>query len=91
MLEWSVAALQARRCGPSGSSWRCRRGRLDALPEGVVTVAGGATRSQSVREALQACGDGDPVIVHDAARPLATADLFERALLELEPARTPTR
>jgi 2-C-methyl-D-erythritol 4-phosphate cytidylyltransferase len=32
---------------------------------------------------LRACGDGDPVIVHDAARPLATTDLFERALLEL--------
>jgi 2-C-methyl-D-erythritol 4-phosphate cytidylyltransferase len=36
-----------------------------------------------VREALLACGNGDPVIVHDAARPLATTDLFERALLDL--------
>ena len=83
MLEWSIAALQA----------------LDAVrrivvalppetysvpvPDGVVTVAGGATRSASVREALLACGNGDPVIVHDAARPLATTDLFERALLDL--------
>jgi 2-C-methyl-D-erythritol 4-phosphate cytidylyltransferase len=83
MLEWSIAALQAldavRRIVvalPPGETGV-------ALGEGVVTVAGGATRSASVREALLACGDGDPVIVHDAARPLATADLFERALLEL--------
>ena len=41
-------------------------------------------RSQSVREALRASGDGDPVVVHDAARPLASAALFERALAELE-------
>jgi 2-C-methyl-D-erythritol 4-phosphate cytidylyltransferase len=32
---------------------------------------------------LLACGDGDPVIVHDAARPLAGTELFERALLDL--------
>ena len=36
-----------------------------------------------MREALLACGEGDPVIVHDAARPLADPELFERALLEL--------
>ena len=41
-------------------------------------------RSHSVRAALAACGDGDPVIVHDAARPLATPELFEQALQELE-------
>jgi 2-C-methyl-D-erythritol 4-phosphate cytidylyltransferase len=33
-----------------------------------------------VRQALGAAGDGDPVIVHDAARPLAAAELFSRAL-----------
>jgi 2-C-methyl-D-erythritol 4-phosphate cytidylyltransferase len=47
-------------------------------------VAGGVARSESVRNALAAAGDGDPVIVHDAARPLAGTDLFERALGELE-------
>jgi 2-C-methyl-D-erythritol 4-phosphate cytidylyltransferase len=83
MLQWSIAALQAldavRRIVvalPAGET-------AVAVPEEVVTVAGGETRSASVREALLACGDGDPVIVHDAARPLATTDLFERALLEL--------
>jgi 2-C-methyl-D-erythritol 4-phosphate cytidylyltransferase len=83
MLEWSIATLQeldaVRRIVvalPPGET-------TVALGEGVVCVAGGASRSASVREALMACGDGDPVIVHDAARPLATTDLFERALLEL--------
>ena len=83
MLEWSIAALQAldavRRIvvavPPSET--------IVSVPEGVLTVAGGATRSVSVREALLACGDGDPVIVHDAARPLASTELFERALLDL--------
>jgi 2-C-methyl-D-erythritol 4-phosphate cytidylyltransferase len=55
-----------------------------ALPRGTVLVEGGATRSHSVRNALAAAGPGDPVLVHDAARPLATHDLFERALAELE-------
>jgi 2-C-methyl-D-erythritol 4-phosphate cytidylyltransferase len=83
MLEWSIAALQAldavRRVVvalPPGET-------AVPVPEGVVTVVGGATRSASVREALLACGDGDPVIVHDAARPLASTELFERALLDL--------
>jgi 2-C-methyl-D-erythritol 4-phosphate cytidylyltransferase len=56
---------------------------LDAAPEGTVAVAGGAARSHSVRAALSASA-GDPVIVHDAARPLARCELFERALSELE-------
>jgi 2-C-methyl-D-erythritol 4-phosphate cytidylyltransferase len=84
MLEWSISALQALDA--------VRRIVVAlppdvvepvALPGGVVGVPGGATRSHSVREALSACGDGDPVIVHDAARPLATTELFERALLDL--------
>ena len=33
-----------------------------------------------MRDALAACAGGDPVIVHDAARPLATPELFEQAL-----------
>jgi 2-C-methyl-D-erythritol 4-phosphate cytidylyltransferase len=55
-----------------------------ALPPGTVVVCGGATRSHSVRNALAAAGPGEPVLVHDAARPLATAGLFERVLAALE-------
>jgi 2-C-methyl-D-erythritol 4-phosphate cytidylyltransferase len=51
-----------------------------SAPEGTVGVAGGAVRSQSVRLALAAAGPGDPVVVHDAARPLVTAELVEAVI-----------
>ena len=83
MLEWSVATLRSVReierivvALPADA--------LDAAPAGTVPVAGGAVRSQSVREALRAAGSGDPVVVHDAARPLAPAALFAAALAQLE-------
>jgi len=79
MLEWSVAALRAVDevdqivvALPAGAS----------APEGTIGVAGGEHRSQSVRAAL-AAGDGDPVIVHDAARPLVTPQIVRAALDEL--------
>ena len=37
-----------------------------------------------MRQGLRAEAGGDPVIVHDAARPLALASLFVRALSQLE-------
>jgi 2-C-methyl-D-erythritol 4-phosphate cytidylyltransferase len=85
MVEWSLRAV----CGvpsvertvialPSGADF------VPAQADGVVCVVGGAARSQSVQAALRAAGDGDPVIVHDAARPLASSQLFERAVAELE-------
>jgi 2-C-methyl-D-erythritol 4-phosphate cytidylyltransferase len=43
-----------------------------------VIVEGGATRSQSVRNGLAVIPDEfDTVLVHDAARPLASKELFE--------------
>src|SRR5881398_664138 len=39
----------------------------------VVVKAGGESRQDSVRMGLAALGDCDFVLVHDAARPLATA------------------
>lgn len=49
-------------------------------PEGTTGVVGGRVRSQSVSLALAAAGPGDPVLVHDAARPLVTAELIESTL-----------
>lgn len=83
MLQWSVEALRSLEA-VERIVVALPAGELDAAPVGTVAVAGGRLRSQSVRAALAASGDGDPVIVHDAARPLARAELFERALLELE-------
>ena len=54
-------------------------------PRAVVpeVVAGGASRSESVANAL-AKVETDLVVVHDAARPLAGADLFDAVLATLE-------
>jgi 2-C-methyl-D-erythritol 4-phosphate cytidylyltransferase len=49
-------------------------------PAGTTGVLGGAVRSESVRLALAAAGSGDPILVHDAARPLLTAELVEAVL-----------
>ncbi len=52
-------------------------------PEGTIGVPGGAQRSHSVRNALRA-SSGDPVVVHDAARPLTTPELVERCIAALD-------
>jgi 2-C-methyl-D-erythritol 4-phosphate cytidylyltransferase len=57
-----------------------------SAPAGTTGVEGGAVRSESVARALKAAGPGDPedlVVVHDAARPLASAELVERSLAML--------
>lgn len=47
----------------------------------VRVVAGGATRSGSVRAGLAAVPDGAGVVlVHDGARPLASLDLYRRVI-----------
>lgn len=58
----------------------------DGLPAGVFrlchTVAGGATRQESVRHGLEALLDIDPayVLIHDAARPWVTGAQIETCL-----------
>jgi 2-C-methyl-D-erythritol 4-phosphate cytidylyltransferase len=86
MLEWSVDAL---RCVPAVAEIviALPAEALDYAPPETVAVAGGEQRSHSVRAALAACSGGDPVIVHDAARPLAPPRLFMEALEELERSR----
>jgi 2-C-methyl-D-erythritol 4-phosphate cytidylyltransferase len=83
MLVWSVEALRAV---PAVERIivALPADELGAAPAGTTAVPGGAFRSQSVRAALAASGDGDPVIVHDAARPLVTPRLFAQALADLE-------
>jgi 2-C-methyl-D-erythritol 4-phosphate cytidylyltransferase len=53
-------------------------------PVGTLGVQGGAVRSESVRRALAAAGDGpdsELILVHDAARPLVTVELIEATLV----------
>ena len=49
------------------------------------TVAGGATRTESVRNGLAATpDDADVILVHDAARPLATDAIYERVIAAVD-------
>lgn len=51
------------------------------LPEGVMVVAGGSTRGDSVRLALDVVPrSAEVVLVHDAARPLLTRAVVDRVL-----------
>ncbi|HEX9400290.1 MAG TPA: 2-C-methyl-D-erythritol 4-phosphate cytidylyltransferase [Anaeromyxobacter sp.] len=51
---------------------------LAGLGKPSRAVAGGAARADSVRNGLAAAAESAIVLVHDAARPFATADLAER-------------
>ena len=81
LLQWSVDAL--RGVPAIGQIVVALPAGADA-PEGTYGVEGGAVRSESVRLALAAAGPGDPVLVHDAARPLVTAELARATIAALE-------
>jgi 2-C-methyl-D-erythritol 4-phosphate cytidylyltransferase len=49
-----------------------------------VVVTGGTSRAASVRCGLAHCGEAAIVIVHDAARPLASAELFRAVVTAIE-------
>lgn len=49
----------------------------------ATVVAGGAERPETVRHALEAVGDPEFVLVHDAARPLTPADQIQRVVAAL--------
>lgn len=59
-----------------------------AVPPGYENeegrVAGGAMRSESVRHALHVAPEAKIVVVHDAARPFASAELFRACIAEIE-------
>jgi 2-C-methyl-D-erythritol 4-phosphate cytidylyltransferase len=81
LLQWSVDALRAVPAIeqivvalPAGAD----------APEGTSGVRGGRVRSESVRLALAAAGPGDPVLIHDAARPLLTGELAQATIGALE-------
>jgi 2-C-methyl-D-erythritol 4-phosphate cytidylyltransferase len=82
LVEWSITAFRA---APSVRSIvvACPPGHVHDLGgDGVVVVDGGATRAQSVSNALEAVGT-DLVAIHDAARPLVTPELIEAVVATL--------
>jgi len=84
MLGHSIDALSAAR-GIERIVVALPRGvHLFDLPPGVECVEGGEARSDSVRNALEAAGERDElVLVHDAARPLLEPELAERVIAAL--------
>lgn len=76
--EGVVAVIPAGSAGPPGL-----RDRLADLirPAAARVVAGGSSRSESVRRGLDAVpGGAEVVLVHDGARPLASAGLYRRVV-----------
>jgi len=54
---------------------------LRAAPKPIRLVAGGLRRQDSVRQAFQAANEhSDLIVIHDAARPFASADLIARTI-----------
>jgi 2-C-methyl-D-erythritol 4-phosphate cytidylyltransferase len=83
LAEWSVRPLAAV-CDrvvvavPPGAA------ELPPALEGLECVPGGSSRSESVLTAVRAAPEAAAYVVHDAARPLATEELFRRCVEELE-------
>ena len=78
MVEWSRAAISA--AGIEDVVIAMPPANYVTLFGSVAAVPGGATRSESVRNAFAALPPCDAVVVHDAARPLAPAALFTAVL-----------
>jgi 2-C-methyl-D-erythritol 4-phosphate cytidylyltransferase len=68
---------------PSGYEKRVEA-LIGATTKPVTIVVGGTTRQSSAAAALAAAPDAEAYLVHDAARPLAPASLFDACLRELD-------
>lgn len=80
LVKLAPAAKRTVLVVPAGREEEFRRMAEKYAPQtDVFIVAGGATRSGSVRRGLAAAApeDGELVAVHDAARPLATPELLD--------------
>jgi len=75
VLDWSVAAARAATDGVVLVVHPSQIGRTEASAD--ACVVGGTTRSASVRAGLLVVPiEVDVIVVHDAARPIASAELF---------------
>jgi 2-C-methyl-D-erythritol 4-phosphate cytidylyltransferase len=77
VLDWSLRAARSYANGVvlvvSADRLRAEHGRAEHV------VEGGSTRAGSVRRGLAMVpANADIIVIHDAARPLATPQLFER-------------
>ena len=84
LLAWSVDSVKRAEAidlvviaAPAG-----HEEEIGAMIQSASVVAGGASRSESVAIALKHV-ESELVVVHDAARPLATPGLFDAVVSEL--------
>ena len=86
LIEHAVAALapiasEIVICAPTGYEKQIQ----DLVGAGITVVTGGTTRSDSVRAGIAALtGESKFVLVHDAARALASTQLAKQVLAALE-------
>ena len=89
LIEHAVAALapiasEIVICAPAGYEKQIQ----ELVGSGITVVTGGITRSDSVRAGIAALtGNNKFVLVHDAARALATTQLAKQVLAALEKAK----
>lgn len=92
VLAWSVEALADAGTwpiivvAPPGQEAQATAA-LSGAPAAEI-VAGGATRTASVRAGLSRIGDANVVLVHDAARPGLRPDLVRKLAAEIEAGAT---
>jgi 2-C-methyl-D-erythritol 4-phosphate cytidylyltransferase len=92
LVAWSVAALAASErveqlviAAPGGHEDQIAAVAGEAAPNlPLDVVAGGSSRSRSVANGLEAVPEAAIIVVHDAARPLVTAELIDRSVSQLE-------
>ena len=92
LVAWCLAALQESSrieaviaAAPPGFEDQIATVALDSAPRlATVVVTGGESRSRSVANALEAAVDASVALVHDAARPLVTAQLIDACVEHLE-------
>ena len=92
LVAWSMIALASCDAidgivlaAPTGQEIPMRMAVGEAGGEGLIVVSGGASRQRSVQAALAAVPDDAAyILVHDAARPLVTAELCIALLAALD-------
>src|SRR5436309_11503118 len=92
LVAWCLAALVRSSsvealviAAPAGFEDVLRGLASETAPElPAAVVRGGATRSRSVANALEAAAAAELVLVHDAARPLVTPELVDRCVERLQ-------
>ena len=92
LVAWSLAAFARARsvehaivAAPEAFERELTAVSERAEPDlSVAVVVGGQSRSESVASALAAAPEAEVVVVHDAARPLVTAELVDRCVTSLE-------